>query len=98
MHTSMGRLRILTVCLLGITRRSISSHAAEAWKIKGGFGRTRLDLDNDGWASQDTKLDSSSWESHDTELHKFLGETVPEALAHTGTSLFVHVFSKCNST
>lgn len=70
--SARARLPLVTFCLVSLSRRCSSSHAAEAWKIMGGFGSN----------GQDASL--KSWESHDAELHDFLKESIPEALAHTG--------------
>ena len=74
------RLPLVTLCFATLAKRAISSHAADAWKVKGGFGTLSEDPVNTVWAS------------HDSALHNFLKESIPEALAHTGTKLFFHSF------
>lgn len=66
------RLPLVTFCFVTLAKRATSSHAADAWKIKGGFGTSSHDAINTDWAS------------HDSALHNFLRESIPEALAHTG--------------
>jgi hypothetical protein len=69
------RLPLVTLCLVTLAKRATSSHAADAWKVKGGFGTLSQDPINTDWAS------------HDSALDNFLKESIPEALAHTGTDL-----------
>ena len=49
--------------------------ASDTWRSRGGFG-------------VDPSTCNAEWKRHDTDLHRFLGESIPEALAHTGAAAF----------
>lgn len=70
----------MTLCFVTLAKRATSSHAADAWKVKGGFGSLSQDPINTDWAS------------HDSALHNFLKESIPEALAHTGIKQFLFIY------
>ena len=70
-RTSKMKVPFAALFFFYSTSRVTSSNAIDAWKMKGGLGSDEISV-------------VKSWEAHDRELHRFLKESIPEALAHTG--------------
>lgn len=78
----MKHATLITSLFVIITERGFGTtlphrpfQASDIWRSRGGFG------DN-------PSTTCAAWKQHDIDLHRFLGESIPEALAHTGAAAF----------
>ena len=99
MRISKMKVPFTALCLIYTTSRATASHAVDSWKAKGGLGfqRSGKEIANENKNENKNENENENhafeaWEVHDTGLHSFLKESIPEALAHTGTQCDV----RCN--